>query len=541
MKTVAIRELSGDLITRVTAQGQILGVTNMGALVGVVLPLTREVIQGMASRDAASMQDSVRKAETEIASGRPMSTLSELLQQHDLTGHRPGPARVSIRELSGARLEQAARDGSPLLISSGRVTLALLIPVTSGLQERLVESGIRRFIDGESPQDWTAPGDASDFLPGGAASVSSLGLEPVPAGGFPYLGAEMPSQRTNSGRDFLRQRAIGIRIIADSPNERNRLQGVVTDMLARPVGNPSEHPLVDIDEGHVLAAILTLTDDLRAYIGPDERLMGVGLEIGGHVHQGRVIYSANAHWGDFPLEDRLSDSLRLPVVLENDANALAIYERRFEGIGEESLAVMLLTYLGVGCGLVLDGHIYRGVRGMAGEIGHIPAAGGDDIRCRCSHPGCLECVATPYAIGEALRKSGFDGGYEAALGEVTSEEVRKKFEHAGAALGQSAATVINLLNPSAMVFYGPSELLGRSREFHVDIDPRHTGAAHPYARAMVENIRSNAFSTGASDCRFIIRSSAEHHSPKAAAACLINTVLPATRALRSQPVLIPAH
>jgi predicted NBD/HSP70 family sugar kinase len=334
--------------------------------------------------------------------------------------------------------------------------------------------------------------------------------------------------RGSSGREFLQQRVIGIRIIADAPGH-GRLLGIVTDMLARVVADQIELKLESFDESKSFAQILTLVDDLRAQIGTDERLVGVGLEIGGHVYQGRVVYSANAHWGLLPLEDRLADVLRLPVVLENDANALAIYERRFEGIAEDSLAVILLTYFGVGCGLILDGQIYRGVRGMSGEIGHLPISGvanRGEVPCRCGNDGCLERIATPSAIEEDLKTAGFEGGYEVALESATVDEVSKAFKFAGAALGSGAATIINLLNPSAMVFYGPSDLLGQSREFHIDSP---AGAANDYAGAMVAAIRSHAFSTGASDCRFIVRNSVDVYGAQAAAACLINKVLPAAR------------
>jgi predicted NBD/HSP70 family sugar kinase len=543
METVAIRELSGELIAGATAQGQVLGITNKGALMGVLVPLTGEVAQRMANRDAADVQESARQAEADLASGRAMSTLSDLLQRRGQSGHRAGPARVSIRELSGARLEEAARDGQTLLVSSGRVTLALLIPVTPRWLERLVEGEIKRFIDGDSPHGGAGLGREDDDLPEDAA-ISSAGLAAAPAVGMLTPRGEVLPQQASLGREILLQRAIGIRIIADPADGHSSLQGVVTDMLAHVVGRPLERELENMDEGHVFARILMLIDDLRAYIAPEERLIGVGLEIGGHVHRGRVIYSANAHWGDFPLADRLNAVLGLPVVPENDANALAILERRFAGVPEDNLAVILLTYVGVGCGLVLDGHIFRGASGMAGEIGHIPLASGDgdNLGCRCGNHDCLECAATPRAIDESLKKSSFKGGYRAALKAIAShDDVREKFEVAGAALGRGAATVIDLLNPSAMVFYGPPELLGASREFHVGTDPRSETDAHPYVAAMVEAIRNHSFSTGASDCRFIIRRSIDDHSARAAAACLINSVLPTSQLLRSRPVMVQAR
>src|SRR5690349_2312965 len=108
METVAIRELSGEKITGAT---EILGVTSRGALVGVMVPWTSNILQHAAEQDAARHQEKVDQAEAEIASGRPMATLSELLGQSAQSQELgPGARQLSIRELSGARLEQAARD-----------------------------------------------------------------------------------------------------------------------------------------------------------------------------------------------------------------------------------------------------------------------------------------------------------------------------------------------------------------------------------------------------------------------------------------------
>jgi predicted NBD/HSP70 family sugar kinase len=551
MKTITVRELSGELIATVTTQEQILGITNMGALVGVLVPLTREVLQQMAIGDAADVRRSAAQADQELESERPMSTLSELLDDHGGSGqaagaHVPSPVRVTIRELSGARLERAGQLGEILLVTSGRVTIALLVPVTRTWLEQLVESGVRRFINGDAhalaPAAMPAISPAEYAVPGVPSTVPAVGLL-TPR-------HEVPPQLAISGRDINLQRAIGIRIVADPPEGQSRLHGVVTNMLARPVGEPITRELASMDKGEVYAAILELVDDLREYIDTEERLIGVGLEIGGHVDGSRVIYSPNAHWGDFPLADRLNAALGLPVVLENDANALAVLERRFDGTPDDNLAVILLTDVGIGAGFVLDGRVFRGIHGLAGEIGHIPLGGhgDDDAMCRCGNFDCLECAVTPRAIDEALNRAGFKGGYRAAL-EATKAPgiVKEQFEFAGAALGRAVATVIDLLNLSTIVFYGPPELLGSSREFRVGADPRGQSTdppgesrSHPYFAAMIQNIRNHTFSTGASDCRFIIRSSADALSPKAAAACIINRILPTSRVLRGSPVMVQA-
>ena len=549
MQTVSIRELSSELINKAIAQSQLFGITNMGTLVGVLLPLNQEFIQRMTDRDSGQIRDNMRRADAEIATGQAMATLSDLRRGRPSGGQGGGPVRVTIRELSGGRIEEAARTGQTLIVHSGRTALALIVPVTPSWLEQLVEGGIHRLLDGDAADLKAQPGIAEDPFPDYAV-VAAPEPAAAPAIAMVTPTREVPRQ-TMSGREINSQRAIGIRIVADPHDGPSKLQGIATDMLANPAGGTIERELTNMDESHVYAAILTLIDDLRDEIGTDSSLMGVGLEIGGHVHDGRIIYSANAHWDAFPLADRLNAALGLPVVIENDANALAVLERRFRGTSDDNLAVILLTHLGIGCGLVLDGRIFRGTRSMGGEMGHLPiisrpaspgqpgAEGRDETAlCRCGNYDCLECASTPYAIVNALRADGFEGGYQEALQVMDRPEISAKFREAGAALGKGTACVLNLLNPSTVVFYAPSGLLGLTGEFRIT-DPRSQSLSWPpYLAGLVESVYAHTFSTGATDCRFIVRGPAEGYSPRAAAACLINRVLPTSHMLRGAPVMV---
>jgi hypothetical protein len=145
--------------------------------------------------------------------------------------------------------------------------------------------------------------------------------------------------------------------------------------------------------------------------------------------------------------------------------------------------------------------------------------------------GCLECAATPHAIERALRESNFNGTYQDALQSTSLEPVRRAFSEAGASLGRAIVGVINPINPSAIIFYAPQELLGPPRTFHVEdrqavhaeSDVSAISAPRVYTESMIEAIRQSAFSTGVyEDCRFIVRTPANLYSARAAAACLID-------------------
>lgn len=505
MHTITIRRLSAPAIEQAAANAELVGVTSDGALVGVLVPADSHTVQRIIDRDREDIAASIAEAEAELAAGGRLTTLADLLDETPRpgVGRQPTYTRLTIRELSGSRIQEASEAGEILIVMRERVVLALLVPVTAKWVEELVERNVTDFLNGR------------DNPPRKVTAGLSAPVERHPHRALIRYGH--------------RRRAFGIKIIGDAPDDAMRLVGVVTNTLANVVAGPVERPLPSMREVEVFDEILALTDELSALLEPEDELIGLGLEIGGHVHDGRVIYSANANkWDRFPLADRLSESLKLPVILQNDANALAVFERRFHGIDDNNFAVVLVTDSGVGCGLVLNGHVYHGVRGMAGELGHIPVALGrdDSIKCRCENPGCLEGIATPQAIEFSLMNHhGYRGTYEDALHAEGDDTVGGVFEQAGAAMGRAVSTLINLLNLSAIVFYAPQSLFGMARPFRIDADIPLTGAAKHYMSAMTQTIRAQGFSTGAKeDCRFFVRTSSQELGAVAAAACLIRHV-----------------
>jgi len=507
MRTITIRKLSAPAIEQAASNDELVGVTSDGALVGVLVPTDSHTVQKIIEKDRGDIAASIADAEAELAAGGRLTTFADLLDETPRpgAGRRPTYTRLTIRELSGNRIHEASEAGEILIVMRERVVLALLVPVTAKWVEELVERNVTSFLSGRD-----------------APVPAAVAHAPVSAGD------RHPHRALTRSRYHQRRRAIGVKIFGDAPHDAMRLVGVATDTaLANVVAGPLERPLTSMDEAVVFEEILALADDLSTQLDPQDELIGVGLEIGGHVHDGRVIYSANAQWDRFPLADRLSESLKLPVILQNDANALAVFERRFHGIDDNNLAVVLVTDSGVGCGLVLDGHVYHGVRGMAGELGHIPVGldGDQAAKCRCENPGCLEAVATPRAIQVALMEHQYGGTYEDALRAEDDDTVRDVFEQAGAAMGRAVATLINLLNLSAIVFYAPPSLFGMPRPFRLDADIPLTGAAKHYMTTMTQTIRAQSFSTGAhEDCRFFVRTSSQELGAAAAAACLIRHV-----------------
>ncbi|NBT59223.1 ROK family protein [bacterium] len=125
---------------------------------------------------------------------------------------------------------------------------------------------------------------------------------------------------------------------------------------------------------------------------------GIGVGCAGSVdhHAGVVRNSPNfAHWSNVPLRDWIQDDFKVPVAVENDAKC-AVYSEWKMGAGKGFNNLVLLTLgTGIGGGLILDGKLFRGATGTAGELGHlsIHTAG---LPCPCGSQGCFEryCSAT---------------------------------------------------------------------------------------------------------------------------------------------------
>jgi glucokinase len=152
---------------------------------------------------------------------------------------------------------------------------------------------------------------------------------------------------------------------------------------------PSDDPAKTED------VITAVVEELRG----GHSVEAVGLGAAGLVDAARatVIFAPNLAWRHEPLRAALERRVDLPVVVENDGNAAAWGETRFGAARGERYVVMLTVGTGLGGGIVLDGQLFRGRLGIAGELGHVTVAPGGR-RCGCGNRGCWE----RYASGRAL-------------------------------------------------------------------------------------------------------------------------------------------
>ncbi|WP_181787755.1 ROK family glucokinase [Streptomyces phytophilus] len=170
--------------------------------------------------------------------------------------------------------------------------------------------------------------------------------------------------------------------------------------------------VVDAD-GHILERATTETPDkskspqvvedviVELVLDLSERhdVHAVGIGAAGWIDadRSRVLFAPHLSWRNEPLRDALSERLRVPVMVDNDANAAAWAEWRFgAGRGEDYL-VMITLGTGIGGAILEDGQVKRGKYGVAGEFGHMQVVPGGH-RCPCGNRGCWE----QYSSGNAL-------------------------------------------------------------------------------------------------------------------------------------------
>ena len=137
------------------------------------------------------------------------------------------------------------------------------------------------------------------------------------------------------------------------------------------------------------------------------KLQGVGVGTSGHVDYDRGVLIINSNlpgFENFPLGESLWDELRVPVYVDNDANAQAWAEYRFgAGRGKPDMAFVTAS-TGVGAGLILGGAIFRGVTGTAGEFGHTIVEPTSSILCGCGRPGCLMAYTSGLTLPLVVRE-----------------------------------------------------------------------------------------------------------------------------------------
>ena len=264
-------------------------------------------------------------------------------------------------------------------------------------------------------------------------------------------------------------------------------------------------------------AIVQLSLDLS----DGENVAGVGIAAAGFIDEAQsvVYYAPNINWRNEPLRAKVEARTKLPVVVDNDANAAGWAEYRY-GAGKMFTHMTMLTIgTGVGGAIVTDGHLFRGGFGTGAEIGHLVVQAGG-LPCGCGQNGCIEQYGSGRALlrfaneqaddptnGQALAaERGADGAVSAdSLKELLVAEdpgALAALATLGEWIGRACASLSAVLDPQVFVFGGGVAVAGEHLLAPIrESFRRHQPAAgfHPEAEFRVAQMLNDAGVIGAAD------------------------------------------
>ena len=166
-------------------------------------------------------------------------------------------------------------------------------------------------------------------------------------------------------------------------------------------------PAASAEPDEAIAQIAAVVRGAAAEAGAtmaDVAAVGVGVPGRVDSASGDVTFAVNLGWQHLPLGRRLSAALGVPCVVENDVRAAAVGLHQAKTFGQTDDLVFLGIGTGISAGVILDGRLHRGVRGLAGEIGHV-VLDPDGAACACGLHGCFETIAAGAGIARAAREA----------------------------------------------------------------------------------------------------------------------------------------
>jgi len=235
----------------------------------------------------------------------------------------------------------------------------------------------------------------------------------------------------------------GTKIAAGRVNERAE----ILDSVVVPTRATEGY---EVSIGQVYTAI-------RACLREDVSAMGICAPGPLNPKTGVVLNPPNLpDWRDVPLAELVSREFGLPCRIENDANAAGLAETRF-GAARGYSSVFYVTWsTGIGTGIILDGGIYHGKNGQAGEGGHVTIDYLSRVHCGCGLPGCIEALAS----GTALARRGLDPAKIAIAAQAGDASALEILEELALMMGAWLGGMISLLDPEIIVIGGGLSQVG---------------------------------------------------------------------------------
>lgn len=250
--------------------------------------------------------------------------------------------------------------------------------------------------------------------------------------------------------------ALGLKLMED------RAVCAVTNFDAR-VLHYREQPLNAGPQPEAISdALAQIINDVIASSGlQHDQFFGIGVGLAGVIYgqRGIVHYSPFFGWRDVPLAHMLQARLGLPVTIENDVNTLTLTEHLF-GAGRQCSNLVVVTVgRGIGMGMIVNGQLYHGAQGGAGELGHTI------IDASRRPAGSLEQLASDPAVLEPFSAGGREIDLKAviAMAQAGDDRSQALLAASGDYLGIALANVVNILSPEMLIVSGEGVLAGSHR------------------------------------------------------------------------------
>lgn len=241
--------------------------------------------------------------------------------------------------------------------------------------------------------------------------------------------------------------------------------GALTDLNATILAKDSIE-LADKQYETSVETLIALVNRLIRSSGiPTKQLMGLGIGLAGVVDFAHGIVKQNPFfgWRNILLRDVLETRMHVPVYIDNDVNTLTLSEKWLNRGQPEDNFLVITIGRGIGMGIVINGEIYRGKGGGAGELGHVMVDPNGPI-CDCGKRGCLESLVSDRAlVAEARRTVSPDIADLDDLIRLASEGnagAVQVLAHAGMLLGRQIANLVNVLDPKLIIISGEGIRMG---------------------------------------------------------------------------------
>lgn len=247
-----------------------------------------------------------------------------------------------------------------------------------------------------------------------------------------------------------------------------------------------ESPALSLDNRDVLIkTIFTLTQSLLDEVGVDmSKVMGVGINMPGLIDSDKGINYTYLYDENISLTDAFCNVFNKPVFIENDSKARALAEMRFGLAKDYDNALVIQIDWGLGLGMILNGKLFKGKSGFAGEFSHIPIEQ-NGVLCNCGKIGCLETIASGNALVRYAIE-GLEGNKQSKLYKYYKDDINSispklivevalkgdqfalsLIQKIGSGLGKGISYLIQILNPEIVIIGGVLSKAGQYIETSV--------------------------------------------------------------------------